>query len=689
MSNPQSQHQVENPRERGRAIVGSLVERYKNNRAEYRRSEYNESQVRNDFLNDFLSALGWDVNNGQGLPHRLREVIVEESILVAEEANKKKPDYTVRALEERKFFFEAKKPSVRIETAKDPAFQLRRYGWSAGMAISALTNFETLALYDCRHRPREGDEVGVALLYRYSYEEYVEKFDEIYDQISRESVYSGRFDSLFATDQARTGTEPFDNFFLHQIENWRERLATALSASNPSLDGFQLNFLIQRLINRIVFLRICEDREPAKYEALKKVKTYEQLKSVFQAADRRYNSGLFDFIEDNLSFTIEVQNDVLIEIFDQLYFPKSSYDFSVVEPKVLGEIYELFLAKEVAVSGGVGDASRSVSIQTKPEVAHSEGVVTTPAFIVERIISETLHPLCEGKSPADLESLHLADIACGSGIFLVAAYEYLLGYHLDWYLRDSEAHLDKLLHRAYGHYQLSLAEKRRILLNSIYGVDIDIQAVEIARFSLLLKVLESETEATIDTQLSGAGARALPNLNQNIQCGNSLVDSRYYDFDENGVTSAEELETLNIFDWENAFPSIMTQGGFSLILGNPPYIRIQNMVRYARREVGYYKSPDYGYSTAQQDNFDKYALFIERALLLLNVNGLLGFIVPHKFFKVRSGNALRKVISTQCNISKIVHFGIEQVFPGRTTYTCIVVLSKAPYAQFTLVEFTP
>ena len=666
-------------------MVQELVERYRANRQTYLKTSpaYNELQLRNDFLNAFLGALGWDVGNVQGLPQHLREVVVEESIAVEGEQHKKNPDYTLRAGEERKFFVEAKKPSVNIEKGKLPAFQTRRYGWNAGMAISLLTNFEDLAFYDCHSRPLADDDVAVGRLNLIHFEDYVAQWDTIYDAVSRETVFSGRFDEKFASTTV-IKAEPFGDYFLRQIESWHRQLAGALAKDNLNLSEREVRFLAQRLLNRIVFLRICEDRERVSSQALKEVQSYDDLKALFQAADTRYNSGLFDFIEDQLSLSVAVEASVLTAIFEELYFPRSPYDFAVVDGRVISEIYERFLARELTI-----DANRQITVSDKPEVAQSGGVVPTPIYIVNALIERALPPLCQGKSPFDLAgsgaTLRIADISCGSGAFLVAAYEFLLRYCLEWYLGDGAAkHSDRLYDAGNGQIRLSLAEKRRILLTHIFGVDTDLQAVEITRFSLLLKVLEDESAVGINVQNGSSGQKALPSLEANIQCGNSLVDSTYYYFDPQALTDPSRATELNLFDWDTAFAEASGSIKFDLILGNPPYVRIQNLRQYAGLEADYYGSEESPYTTTQSDNYDKYFPFIERALSLLSETGSLAYVVPHKFFSTRAGTSLRALLASGRHLSGLVHFGVEQVFPGRLTYVCFLMLTKAGVEEFAL-----
>lgn len=672
-------------REEGKEEVRALVEIYKERRQEYTRgdSTYNETELRNDFLNPFLIALGWDVFNRRGAPQHLRDVVHEDIVEVEEEAEgellSKKPDYALRAGGERKFFLEAKKPSVRIETHKPSAFQVRRYGWSGGLPISVLTNFDKLVIYDCRPIPKADDDVRIARIKVYEFTEYVDKFEEIHEQLSCESVYSGRFDELFGSIEEYAG-QTFDQYFLEQIEKWRSDLANDISGHNARLSEEELNFLVQRLINRILFLRICEDRALEKAKALKEVETYEDLKQVFLRADERYNSGLFDFIEDKLSLAIEVGDDLLVGIFKELYYPDSPYNFAVLESSLLGEVYELFLARTIELN------NEGVRVVEKPEIKESGGVVSTPRFIVDSIIQRSLGPFCEGKDPKDLSTLRVADISCGSGSFLVAAYEFLQQYHVEWYLADGpEKHREEIYRVGNNEWRLTLPERRRILLNNIYGVDIDIQAVEVTRFSLLLKALEDTTLGEVDAYLRKHKLKALPKLDGNIQCGNSLVDSNYFDFEDDSEEDIEELATVNPFDWEDAFPEIMGEGGFDLLIGNPPYIRIQNMVKYSPNEVEYYQSDESPYATAKTDNFDKYNLFIERAISLLKPTGWLGYIVPHKFSVIRAGRALRGLIASGAHLAEFVNFGVQQVFGKRvTTYVCILRLSKEGRERFTV-----
>lgn len=365
----------------------------------YKIPAYSEAQLRIDFLNPLLKAFGWDVDNVSGKSAFLRDVIQEESIAVEEEREdegpvltKKNPDYTLRIGGERKLFVEAKKVSVDVERNPKPAFQTRRYGWNAGLLVSILTNFDKIILYDCRIKPNADDATFVARLSVFSYTDLVEKFDELYDLLSFESIAAGHLEATYGTVPKLA--KPFDVYFLEQIEHWRSLLATDIIAKQ-ALDALTVNFLVQRLLNRIVFLRICEDRSIEAYATLQQVNDYEQLKALFLKADKRYNAGLFDFIEDELSLQLTIDTDTLVAIFNELYYPLSPYDFSVVDPAILSQIYEQYLGRRIAITGAT---ERVVSIVTEAEIAASDGVVPTPKPIVEKIVRETISPLLTGRT---------------------------------------------------------------------------------------------------------------------------------------------------------------------------------------------------------------------------------------------------------------------------------------------------
>ncbi|MBS4905496.1 MAG: Eco57I restriction-modification methylase domain-containing protein [Subdoligranulum variabile] len=659
-----------------RERVTELVQTYSDNYPQFQRATYNETQVRVDFVNRFFKLLGWDVDNERGLPQHLREVTHEATVIVEEDGvhRSKKPDYSFRVGTDVLYFLETKKPAVNITVDAAPAFQLRRYGWSGNLKISVLTNFTDLYIYDCSIRPREGDDIGVAMIAHYHFDEYVEHFQEIYNMLSKEAVLEGEFEHRFGNIRSALRREPFDQYFLDQIRNWRNMLGADILFNNPDIDVETLNIFVQRVLNRVIFLRICEDRCFEDYESLKAITTYQELRGLFAAADQKYDSGLFELLEED---RLTVSDAVIINIFQSLYYPNNSYEFGVIDPYIIGQIYELFLDEALIIR-----EDGHIEAQEKPEVIDSQGTVNTPKNITDIIVEETLSPLYAGKRPEEVAHYRIADICCGSGNFLLSAFEYIVNYHIEYYLNHDKDNAERSgnIYQLPGssNYVLSYEKKRSILQNNIFGVDIDPLAVEVAKFSLLLKALENSSLEEAEAFHRRTHLRILPNLDENIKNGNSFVNMSYAQFDRTVYQNIPLMNKLKMFDWNTEFGNRK----FDAIIGNPPYIRVQNMVHYSKEEYNFYKSNYSPYVTAQTDTLDKYYLFIEKGLALLNNDGILGYIVPHKFMNIQAGVKLRELLTSSSAVRKILHFGTYQVFENRSTYTCILILTKQENTQF-------
>lgn len=464
--------------------------------------------------------------------------------------------------------------------SKEAAFQTRRYGWNGNLEISVLSNFTDLVIYDTSVRPNENDKPSVAQVAHFHFTEYVDKFDEISRLLSYETVVSGAFEKTFENISSSLKKEPFDKYFLSQIKEWRLVLSEDIVKNNSTINQETLNIFVQKLINRIVFLRICEDRELEKYESLKNIGTYAELKKVFTAADKKYDSGLFELIDGE---QFEISDSILVDIFKELYYPNSCYEFSIVDPFIIGQIYELFLEEEIVIKDGIVVAER------KPEIVDSQGVVNTPKNIADIIVKTTLTPLFSDEKFTEWDSYRIADICCGSGNFLLSAYEFIINRYIEYYMKnclDMAIQKGLLISDVGNNFKLSYEKKREILQNNIWGVDIDILAVEVAKFSLLIKLIEDSSLYEMESFVKNNNCRILPSLDNNIKNGNSLVDEKYIEFNSNILNNPEMVEKIKIFNWENEFEGEK----FDAIVGNPPYIRVQNMVHFSENEYEYYKS---------------------------------------------------------------------------------------------------
>lgn len=535
--------------------IAKLVERFGEQYDSYKKADYNETLTRRDFIDPFFKALGWDIDNQNGYAEAYREVIHEDKVKVGKAT--KAPDYSFRLVGgKRLFFVEAKKPSVVVKDDMQPAYQVRRYGWSAKLPVSIITDFEEFAIYDCIKKPLPTDKASVARIKYLTFKDYLNEFEFLWDAFSKERVLKGSFDKFVQGNLNKKGTATVDKEFLQSLDSWRTYLASSISWNNKELDEDEINFVVQQTIDRIIFLRIAEDRSVELYgnlqQAIKQGNFYQNLFHQFQQADDKYNSGLFDFKKDKISKSLSIDNKVLKTIINELYYPESPYEFSVLSVEILGSAYEQFLGKVIRI-----DKAHRAHIEEKPEVRKAGGVYYTPQYIVEYIVKNTvgkLAPLTPDAgvkiTPTDVAKIKICDPACGSGSFLIGAYDYLLKWHNDYYFKNpSEAKKAKAI-TATG--SLTTSIKKQILLNNIYGVDIDVNAVEVTKLSLLLKCMEGETEASINHQLTFFHERVLPTLDDNIKDGNSLIDTDFYD---NQFDFGEEKK-IKPFNWQKGFPEV-------------------------------------------------------------------------------------------------------------------------------------
>ena len=701
--------------------IKRLIERFNQQSDQIRSPDYNETLIRIDFINPLMTALGWDIDNSQGFAEQYREVVHEDRVKVAGQT--KAPDYSFRIGGARKFFLEAKKPAVDIKNNWEPAYQLRRYAWSAKLACSLLTDFEELAIYDTRVQPKQFDKAREARREFIHYTEYPKRWDFIGTTFSKDAVLKGEFDRYCESKKGR-GAQLFDDVFLGEIEEWRKSIAGSLARNNDTLDEAGLNFSVQRIIDRIIFLRIAEDRGTENVGQLQALlggeHVFARLNEVFRRADERYNSGLFHFARekdrdeapDTLTPTLDIDDKTLKTIIKGLYYPQSPYEFTVVSADILGSVYERFLGKVITLTAG-----HNARIEEKPEVRKAGGVYYTPTYIVDYIVKNTVGKLLLSPSPLQGEGrgegrsvkepgardlsrdvspltpalspqgergkkIKILDPACGSGSFLIGAYQFLLDWYLNQYLAQDPAALATgkkpvLRPGLAGGWSLTIAERKRILLDHIHGVDLDGQAVEVTKLNLLLKCLEGETSQTLGFEQRLFRERALPDLGKNILCGNSLIGTDMMLTDAWTEMTKEKQEQVKPFDYERAFPQVFKgkEGGFDAVIGNPPYIDSEWM------SVHWPETRTYcvGKYEAASGNWDIFCVFLDRAELACKPGGFASMIVPNKLATAGYAAGARSAVATRARLVSLRDYSKVKVFPV-AVYPIVVTAVRAKAA---------
>jgi SAM-dependent methyltransferase len=628
-----------------------------------------ETQARIEFIDPLFRALGWDVDNSKGRsPLAYREVVREDTALA--EGSKRAPDYSFRIDGQRKFFVDARKPTAGIGADPGPTIQLRRYAWSARLLISIVTDFEEFALYDGRLEPMPRDGVAVARLMFFGFEELAAEWEKLESLISYQAVRGGSLERNAETIQVERGTSEVGTIFLAELEQWRRALARDIAARNKSLTPGQFNPLVQKIIDGVVFLRIAEARGIEGRGQLQSLldapRIGDGLAKLFRRAGQRYNSQLFDFSRDverprepdELAPALRAGNDALARLLRRLCYPESPYEFSVFPTAILGQVYEQFLGQAITLNGG-----HQAATARKPEIRKAGGVYYTPASMVDYVLDHTLSPLLKNRSPqsvAGQESarnshpLRVLDPSCGSGRFLLGAYEYLLRWYLDAYIADSaerwaSGNSPRLRRGPDGDWKLTTAERTDILVRHIYGVDIDPRAVEVTKVSLLLEVMEGEPE------------RVMPDLASNIRCGNAIIEPDFHDHHLPLPEDHGSQSRVNVFDWRREFSSVFASAdGFDAVIGNPPYLDSETMTQFFPEWRNYCVNK----YRAAAGNWDAFCVFIERALDLCRPGGYHSFVVPNKLGSANYARNIRAIIAAENDLSWIRDYASVPIFPA-------------------------
>ena len=661
--------------------IKTLVLKFEANKYHYLSKNYLEEEVKIDFINPLFEALGWDIGNTKGLSPYERDVVVEKGETLG------RPDYNFRIDGQTKFFIEAKAPHEPLHKINH-VLQAKSYAWNTkSVFIVLLTDFEEFRLFDAtiKPNPKNADQ---GLIFELTYDQYLDNLDKLI-LISKEEVEKGSLDKLLLRDpESKRLRKPVDEAFLEDISNWREELAKDIYKNNikdledTSDEGKTkiqvkiLNEAVQKILDRLIFIRIAEDRKMIEPKSLledvewwkaggKRRDLQRRLINRFMGWNQDFNG---EILKPGPCDVLEISSGLLAKIIEGLYFPKCPYRFEVIGVELLGSIYERYLGKTIRVT------PQRVKIEEKPEVRKAGGVYYTPQYIVDYIVKKTVGKKIKGKTPRQIERIRILDPACGSGSFLLSAYQTLLDYHLDYFEKHpEESEKRTLFPDVITDFQnikkLSIEKKALILKNNIFGVDIDAQAVEIAMMSLYLKCLEGEKDLPRKKEL-------LPSLGKNIRYGNSLIS--YDILDQLVLFEEEEKDIINPFDWRSkttGFGQILETGGFDVVIGNPPYV----MKEIRPEQKKYFKKTFKTFTLSS----DIYVCFIERGIELVKQGGCFGYIVSNKWMRSSYGEPLRRYLK-RYEFETIVDFGELRVFQKASPFPMILIINKKKQGKKTL-----
>ncbi len=640
-----------------------LVDQFEYDFGGKKNPQMKEAQLEDKYIKPFFSLLNWNIHN-EGINKGREEFRVQTSHKIKKST--KEPDYELWLPDKetnkmkRHFFMEAKDP--KYDLSKEVKYMRQAYQYAHSTLslsdhsfnrtrLSLLTDFEEFRLFDC-FDPIPLTKEDAAIYNKYiiepfdlNFQNYITDFDLIWEAFERNNVFNGSLNEYQVTDdQLKKNRVAPDLRFLDDLKKWRLYFARSMYKSNKDVTDNFLTTASQVMINRIIFLKMLTDREIEKdyltliLDKIKNTKEelpiYESCRSIFEELDKKYNGDIFKR-RDEFDY-VKIENNVFKSVIESLKPEKIVYTLAAMPVEIIGNAYEQFLGEVIVHKG------RGLTSEQKPEVQKAGGVYYTPRYIVDYIIENTIGvKLKKCKTPNDVSNIKILDPACGSGSFLIGAYNYLLDWHIIYYktqlenmIREGRSKLEinkkfkdhiKYYENAEekNHYILHLTSKlkKNILINNIHGVDIDENAVEITRFSLSMKALEDATREELYVDVDLFHERILPDLTGNIKSGNSLIGTNFYDNKQIDMFDNQDMAKINAFDWDKKFPEIITNGGFDCVIGNPPYVRQESLS----------KSKDYfqEYFKSFQGTADLYVYFIEKGFSLLKEKGLFGYIVRH------------------------------------------------------------
>ena len=615
--------------------IKQLIEKYQQVLNSRSLNIYTEEDTKKGFIEPLFIALGWDISN-------------KEDVSTEVSQSGGRVDYGFYLDGRVRFYLEAKKLSSDLHN-EDYAKQAVRYSWNKGVDWAVLTDFESLKVFYCQDPTQN---LFSKLLFEIKYDEYLERFDQLW-LLSKESFATNGIDTYAQKIGKKLQKISVGDQLYKHLNECRKKLIEKLGPWNDIKDRNLLDEGVQKLLDRLVFIRVAEDRgiEPPtliplirEWESSKSkegIHIYESMVDKFREFDELYNSNLFsphpfEQWKEYSGVTEEVIN--ILQGKSGYY----EYDFKIMPADVLGAVYENYLGHKLL------ESQKGILLDKVSKKRKEQGIYYTPEFIVDYIVRNTLKPVLDKcESINDLKKIKVLDPACGSGSFLIKALEVINEKYKEFGNRGDEY------------------TKITILLENIYGVDLDEQAVEIARLNLLINALETRMK--------------LPRLDKNIKNGNSLISGsdeklkKYF---------GENYRDKKPFNWEEEFPEVFKQGGFDVIIGNPPWVFTRGE-GFTEDEKLYFSNFLEGLDIKQLEigrniqsgKLNLYSLFILKSINLLRNNGKLGFIVPNNILRATNFDLVRKYILDSTSVVQVVDLG-SGIFHGVTASSVIIFFNR-------------
>lgn len=667
--------------EESKEKISKLVEDFDHKKNLIKSDLYKEANVEDEFIKPLFRYLNWNISN-----EGIQNIANREFIVQAKGKNGKEPDYLLQTEGKPWFYIEAKHPKYDLFKEIRYIWQAYSYAYSTQSSaarfkvdFSLLTDFEEFRLFDCTYAAKPETVNNYSSL-NWLYSDYVDKFKDLWNIFEKNNVKNGSLTDLYLTDQKlKANKMPPDVAFLKDLDDpsdgWRVYLAKDIKKNNNLLDSDFITRAVQIIIDRLIFLKVLSDREIEDdflQEIIIQTKeqknttpliVFDKCKETFKKLNKTYNGSIFE--ERREINEIILSNNALWKILTDFLPQNSRYNFKQIPVEVLGTIYEQFLGKTIKAT------DKRLSLEDKPEVRNAGGVFYTPQWIVDYIVKHSLnHHLKNCKSIDDLFKLKICDPTCGSGSFLLGAYNELLDWAKTYYENKNlnissltKAQKEHVYIDSAGNVRLTSKLRREILKNSIYGVDIDQQAVELAKTSLSLKALEGTKHDELYQEVTLFNESVLPTLTNNLKCGNSIISTDIYN---NKLDIAkEEDKKLNPLSWEDEFSEVFQKGGFDVIIGNPPW-----GASISDTGINYLKEK---YSEVIERMIDTYIYVTYRSLQLVKKDsGVVGMIIPSTFLNQSDTIKLRESLLKD-RLSHIISLG-QGIFGNKVLNTSTIVI---------------